>query len=264
MTEGGYMRRAIALFLCFLMSPLPALCQQPQQAGDLAGVNPAATRNGTDAHVKDTVFWNDRLKTDRNGRVRVALKDGSALSLGSESELQVIQHDAASQQTTLQILLGRIRAQVVKLTTPTSKFEVNTPHATLGVIGTDFHVSVTNDSTTVIVYSGIVRVTPLHPSASNPAPGQAETVTVTAGHMVQVTASGIGPLEITPTSLIQASVTNTFVAGTGSAATTAAVAGSHVLRNVLIGLGVAAAGAVAGVVVAKKTSSGKGPSIPAQ
>jgi hypothetical protein len=257
------LHRLLALFLCFLISPLPGLCQQAQQAGDLSNLNPAATRNGNDAHIKDVVLWNDLLKTDHNGRVRVALKDGSSLSLGSDSELKVVQHDAASQQTTLQILLGRVRAQVVRLTTPNSKFEVNTPHATLGVIGTDFFVEVTNAVTRVIVYSGIVRVTRLQ-TASNTAPGQSESVTVTAGNMVEVTAAGIGALQTAPTTLIQISISNTLVAGTGSAAATAAVAGSHLLRNVLIGVGVAAAGAVVGVVVANKKSSGSGPSIPAQ
>ena len=166
------------------------------------------------------------------------------------------------------MLLGRVRAQVVKLTTPNSKFEVNTPHATLGVIGTDFHVEVTGTQTNVIVYSGIVKVTKLRPSTesnTNPAPGQPETVTLTAGQTVTVTAAGIGVVTVAPNALIQISITNTLVKGAAvKGATTAAVAGSHVLRNVLIGLGVAgAAGAVAGIVAAKK-GSGSGPSIPSQ
>lgn len=263
------LRRGLALVLCFLMSPLPALCQQAtaQQAGDLSNLDPAATRNGTAAKLKDAVLWNDLLKTDHNGRVRVALRDGSSLSLGSDSELKVVQHDAASQQTTLQMLIGRVRAQVVKLTTPNSKFEVNTPHATLGVIGTDFHVEVTDTQTNVIVYSGLVRVTKLQISTgnnTNTTPGQSQSVTLSAGQTVSVTAAGIGVVGVAPSALMQSSITSTLVKGAAAkGATTAAVAGSHVLRNVLIALGAAAAGAVAGVVVAKKTS-GNNPSIPAQ
>ncbi len=263
MTVTLILQRCLALLLCFAISPLPALCQQTQEAGNLSNLDTVATRNGTTAHQKDVVFWNDMLKTDHSGRARVALRDGSSLSLGSDSELKVIQHDAVSQQTTLQILLGRFRAQVVKLTSPGSKFEVNTPHATLGVIGTDFYVEVTNDATTVIVYSGIVRVTPLQ--QANTAPGQSQTVTVTAGNMVRITASGVGSLQVTPTSLIQDTITDTLVKSVAAkGATAAAVGGSHLLRNVLIGLGVAGAGAVIGVVVTKKSSSGSGPSIPAQ
>jgi hypothetical protein len=261
------LRRALALVLCFLMSPLPGVCQQAQQAGDLSNLNPAATRNGAEAHLKDAILWNDILRTDHNGRVRVALKDGSSLSLGSDSELKVVQHDAASQQTTLQILLGRVRAQVVRLTTPNSKFEVNTPHATLGVIGTDFHVEVTDTQTNVIVYSGIVRVTRLQTSSgdnSNVAPGQSQSVTLTAGQMVSVTSAGIGVVSVAPNVLIQGSISNTLVNGPGSAASSAVVTATHTLRNVLIVAGVAAAGAVATVVATRKPPSGKGPSIPAQ
>src|SRR5690349_14408869 len=114
---------SIALLLCFLLSPLPLLCQQsaPQQAGDLSALVPAASRNGATANLRDSVFWNDTLKTDKSGRLRVALRDGSNLSLGSDSELKVVQHDPVSQQTTLQMLFGRIRSQVVKITQPGGK-----------------------------------------------------------------------------------------------------------------------------------------------
>src|SRR6266852_9147931 len=126
MNHLSRLERSVALLLCFLLSPLPLLCQQTaaQQAGDLSALVPAATRNGTTANLRDSVFWNDTLKTDKSGRARVALRDGSNLSLGSESELRVVQHDPVSQQTTLQMLFGRVRAQVVKITQPGGKFEV--------------------------------------------------------------------------------------------------------------------------------------------
>ena len=73
-------------------------------------------------------------------------------------------------------------------------------------------------------------------------------------------------VKVAPDALIQSSITNTLVKGVADkGAITAGVAGSYVLSNVLIGvLCVAgAAGAVAGIVAAKK-GSGSGPSIPAQ
>ena len=256
------LQAVLALILSVLLSPAPLLCQGAgnQQAGDVANLDPAATRNGATAQLKEVVFWNDRLKTDPQGRLRVALRDGSSLSLGSDSELVVVQHDPSSQQTTLQLFLGRIREKVTKLTQPNSKFETNTPHASLGVIGTDFYVEVTPNATTVVVYSGIVRVTPLLAAGAANVGRQAQSVSVAAGQTVTVTSSGIvGAISAAPQPLIQTSITNTLVKGVGTK--TAAVGGSHLVRNLLIGLGAAGAGVGIGMAV---NNSGKssGPSIP--
>jgi ferric-dicitrate binding protein FerR (iron transport regulator) len=255
------LQRSVALLLCFLLSPLPLLSQQTAtQAGDVSALVPAATRNGATASLRDSVLWNDTLKTDHNGRMRVALRDGSNLSLGSESELKVVQHDPVSQQTTLQMLFGRVRAQVVKITQPGGKFEVNTPHASLGVIGTDFYVEVAADRTIVIVYSGLVLVTALGAAAATAGAAAAQGVQVTPGHMVQVTNNGVGPLQTAPKPVVQDSMTQTLVGNTASnVATTAATTSSHVLRSVLIGLAAAGASVGAGIAIANST---KGPSTP--
>jgi hypothetical protein len=243
----AYTQRALAALLIFLLSPAPLLCQQTtnQQAGDVANIDPAATRNGATTRLKDSVYWNDHLKTDTRGRLRVALRDGSSLSLGSDSELVVVQHDPTSQQTSLQLLLGRIREKVVKLTS-------------LGVIGTDFYVEVTPNATKVIVYSGVVRVTPLNVAA---AAGGAQSVNVGAGQSVTVTSNGIlGTVETVSQAVIQTSIANTVVT---SATTHAAVIGSsHLLRNLLIGLGAAGAGVGIGVAVNNSGNKSSGPSIP--
>src|SRR5882672_12081537 len=126
-----------------MLSPLPALCAPPaggQTAGQISALIPSATRNSVPARVKDDLVWNDLLKTEQKGRVRASLTDGSILSLGSNSELRVVQHDAASQQTSLEMDFGKVRSKVVKITQPNGKFEIKTPNAVIGVVGTDFFV----------------------------------------------------------------------------------------------------------------------------
>ena len=54
---------------------------------------------------------------------------------------------------------GKLRSQVVKITKPDGKYEVRTPNAVIGVIGTDFYVGYENGLTTVICYVGKVPVT---------------------------------------------------------------------------------------------------------
>jgi len=157
-------KRLIAGALCLLLSPLPAVCAPPaggQRAGQINALIPAATKNEQVTKAKDELNWNDLLKTATSGRVRAGLDDGSILSVGSNSELRVLQHDAASQQTSLELNAGRLRSKVVKITQPNGKFEVHTPNAVIGVIGTDFYVEYGNNKTTVICYTGVVTVTPL-------------------------------------------------------------------------------------------------------
>jgi hypothetical protein len=132
-----------------------------QSAGQITALIPAATRNAHALRNKDGVLWNDLLQTTTNGRLRAGLTDGSILSLGSNSQLIVVKHDVASQQTSLEIDYGKLRNRVVKITQPNGKFEVKTPNAVIGVIGTDFYVGYENDLTTVICYVGKVSVTPL-------------------------------------------------------------------------------------------------------
>lgn len=215
--------KGIALLLCFLLSPLPALAAPQagagQKAGEVGALRPEATRNEQALKVKDEVQWNDALKTLQTGRLRAQLLDGSLLSMGSNSQMRVLQHDAASQQTELELSFGRLRNRVVKLTKPGAKYEVKTPHAVIGVIGTDFYVFVDELRTVVMVYSGKVVVKQLRKSDQDPnllvtvGPGRE----LGAGQMLEVRAPGTtapAPLsepESTPPGVQEDSIAQTTV-----------------------------------------------------
>ena len=77
---------------------------------------PAASRNSQPLVINDTLQWNDLLETNAKGRLRARLTDGSILSLGSNSQLKVVQHDATTQQTQIELNYGKLRNQVVKIT----------------------------------------------------------------------------------------------------------------------------------------------------
>ena len=138
----------------FLTAMLLVLLSCPRLAADDAGkvarVLPEGwiTRASTTAEAKapDPVAWNDILRTSRQGRMRLNLVDGSLLTLGSESELRVVKHDAQSQQSLAELLYGRMRARVVHLTKPTAGFEVRTPTAVIGAIGTEFAIDATRSN----------------------------------------------------------------------------------------------------------------------
>jgi hypothetical protein len=108
------------------------------------------------AALSQQVYWGDVVNTGHLARARVALNDGSVLSVGSDSNLEITKHDAAEQQTELDLNYGRVRANAVKLVKPKANFQIRTPTGVAGVVGTDFEISTEGDDTRVVVFSGKV------------------------------------------------------------------------------------------------------------
>ncbi|MFY9803450.1 MAG: FecR family protein [Candidatus Acidiferrales bacterium] len=214
------LKRFTAIVLCSLLTSLPAMPQPQtgQAAGQINALIPAATRNSAPAKVREVLDWNDLLQTEHSGRLRAGLKDGSILSLGSDSELRIVQHDSASQQTSLEMDFGKVRSQVMKITKPGGKFEMKTPNAVIGVIGTDFYVAFESNTTTVICYKGQVTVTPLNgahvANNSSQSGSSSNSIAVSAGQMVQITSeippSGFQTSD-TPPAVLQASLSATDI-----------------------------------------------------
>jgi hypothetical protein len=257
--------RLIAAVLCILLSPLPALCEPA--AGDYAGqINaliPAATRNAKPTKVKDDLQWNDLLKTEKSGRLRAGLADGSILSLGSNSELKVVQHDATSQQTSLEMNFGKVRSKVVKITQPTGKFEMKTPNAVIGVVGTDFYVGYEPNRTTVICYTGQVMVTPAGNAKIFRNSGQNnadDSIAVSAGQMV-IISTVIPPAgyqsNATPSDVLKTSMIETEVPDGPPPALH-----PHLVRNLILGIGVAATGWALGITQLSQHGSAPAPARP--
>ena len=254
----------LSILLSVLMAATPLFAASADQtAGEVKALIPAASRNAQSVKVKDSLAWNDLLQTNAQGRLRAGLTDGSILSLGSNSELKVVQHDATTQQTSMELNYGKLRNQVVKITKPDGKYEVKTPNAVIGVIGTDFYVGYSGNQTTVICYVGKVAITPGAGAkvlqSDNAAPGSTNAVTLTAGQMVvigpDVPPGGFQPSS-TPTAVATASMQDTNVP---NEPITVGKIATHTLRNVLIGVGVAA-----GVGVGLGVAETRGGTAPAQ
>jgi len=204
------LRSLLSIVLSLLLIALPAwaIPAGDQPAGEVKALIPDASRNAQPLAVKDTLQWNDLLKTDVKGRLRAGLTDGSILSLGSNSELKVVQHDATAQQTLIEMNYGKLRSQVVKITNPAGKYEVKTPNAVIGVIGTDFYVAYDNNRTTVICYQGRLTVT-LAASAT-------VTVTLKAGQMVEVSGKDeMGQPSPAPPAVVQTTIGDTNIPALG-------------------------------------------------
>jgi ferric-dicitrate binding protein FerR (iron transport regulator) len=83
----------------------------------------------------------DRFVTGPNGRLTIALGDGSRLELGPSTTLVVDQYLASSAgrvRTSLSLLGGALRALVSAASSGKSNFDVHTPNAIAAVRGTEY------------------------------------------------------------------------------------------------------------------------------
>lgn len=161
--------------------------QASRKAGTVSAAIPAETvqRQGLGPKLPlklhESVDWQDVVRTLQAGRVRIMLLDGSVLNIGARSEMRIIKHDPKAQQTQVEMVQGWVKAHVVKLTKPGASFQVRTPTAVIGVVGTIFLVEATPTSTRVICIEGRVMVRNINVNVHGVVhlgPGQTTTVGV--------------------------------------------------------------------------------------
>lgn len=152
---------ALAVLTCLTLAmPSGVVGQAAESAGKITAVLPIVNvvhgPQQVPASLSQQVYWGDVVNTGHLARARVGLNDGSVLSVGSDSNLEITKHDAAEQQTQLELNFGRVRANAVKLVKPKASFQIRTPTGVAGVVGTDFEVSTEGDDTRVVVFEGKV------------------------------------------------------------------------------------------------------------
>lgn len=140
---------------------------------DMAGVQqPVAA--GAPVHLGDTIVT-------AAGKVKIALDDGSIISVGENSRLRIVGYDATSGnvKTRVGLISGALRLFVAKVT-PSGKFEVETETAIAAVRGTDWMIEATPDLTSVALVSGVVAVSGRDGQSQTPvvldSPGQGTDV----------------------------------------------------------------------------------------
>jgi len=186
-------KKACCLASGLLACMLAGAAAEAQTAGAVDAVLPQATIQRSAAELPAAkgagVSWNDLLRTGEKGRVRVMLVDQSLISVGPKSEVRVLRQAAASSQSSLELAYGKVRMRLAKQ--PGQRFELRTPTAVAGVIGTDFGADASVPGTThFICLEGEVRISSVDPKV----PG---SVICRGGYMTDVKA-GQPPAEPTP------------------------------------------------------------------
>lgn len=172
-SRDSWIAIGVAPFLCayLLLSGFifrGAAAQAEGKAGAVSALLPrgvAERPSGVKELVlHDAIFWNDRIKTLENGRLRIRLENQSVLNVGVRSTLRVVRPEVETQQSRLELELGRIRARIPKPKRGAEGFEVFTGQAVSGVIGTHFYVRAGEKETTVISFQDRVRVRSRNPA----------------------------------------------------------------------------------------------------
>ena len=92
---------------------------------------------------------NDIVRTEPGALLRLKLNDGSALMVGESTELRVAVLDVEQQQVLVEVLHGRIRAEVAQYTKPSGRFVVKTPTASVLALGTVLEVETSSSASTI-------------------------------------------------------------------------------------------------------------------
>jgi FecR protein len=228
--------------ICFaLVFPPDVAAQAAESAGKITAVVPVVNvvrgPQQVAASSSQQVFWGDVINTGHLARARIALNDGSILSVGSDSNLAIAKHDAAQQQTDLDLNYGRVRAKAAKLVKPDSHFQIRTSVGVAGVVGTDMVVIFdVNGKMQVICIEGACKVCDL----------AGHCILMKGGEQSSVRSNEqpSSPSPATPMNMSEATTT-TATSGAGAGAGGIGVAG-----GVAVGVGAAVAATVA-VVVAR-------------
>jgi hypothetical protein len=229
----------LGLFLAYPSSLAAQASQGTPTAGKITGLVPIVNliheARTTPASTSATVYWGDIVNTGHLARARVALNDGSILNIGSDSNMTITQHDAAAQQTELELNYGRVRAKAAKLVKPDAKFEIHTPTGVAGVVGTDWFMLYELHVTRILVFEGKVKFCTLDGRCVIVTQGQTSSIRGNESPSQPVPAAQLDAVEVTKST----QVSSAGAAG-GAGAATGVVAHGALLAGSLVG-GVVAA-----------------------
>ena len=231
----------LVLVMCLALAvPPDVAAQAAQSAGKITTVVPVVNvirgPQQVAASTSQQVFWSDVINTGHLARARIALDDGSILNVGSDSNLAIAKHDAAQQQTDLDLNYGRVRAKAAKLVKPDAHFQIRTSVGVAGVVGTDMVV--------IFDASGKMNVVCIE-GACKVCDNAGHCVLMKGGQQSSVRSNEqpSQPVQATPMNMSEA-VNTTATSGAGAAG-----GGIGVATGVAVGVGAAVATTVAIVVV---------------
>ncbi len=179
---------AVILFAAAILRTEPASAQVADAIGSVSALvgQAVVTSRGESAArplaLGAEVFEGDRIHTEADAKLRLKLEDGSVLTLGAATDLNLGQFHYAPEQASRNVLLevprGIIRV-LVELLVAHSTFEVQSHTAVASVRGTDWIAEAQPDATAIVALHGRVSVRNVRPEIAGEVvlfPGDGTTV----------------------------------------------------------------------------------------
>ncbi len=153
---------AASVWLLFFAVALPASAQEAESVGQVVRQQGTVTALRAmlprSLHLGASVFPEDRIVTPLAAKVEIEFSDGTLLSVGSDTDVELSDYDPGSRKPgAFTLLLGIIRTKLSTLWT--GGFEVRTRAAIASVRATDWVTEALDDGTAVFVVDGKVAVT---------------------------------------------------------------------------------------------------------
>jgi ferric-dicitrate binding protein FerR (iron transport regulator) len=154
-SENRLARSALAVLLGAVLAAGVA-AQAPgaaQRAGAVADLVPRVTvtrgKKASDLKVQEAVFLGDGVETHSKARARLRLLDDSIINMGPRTQVTIEDLNLDTEETSLDLKYGRLRADVVRQPTGGRRFRVSTRTALLGAVGTTLFVAALPNETAV-------------------------------------------------------------------------------------------------------------------
>lgn len=152
----------LLLGLLAMAASAPASAQEQEAVGQVVRqqglVTALRATMARPIHLGASVFRGDRIITAPEAKVEIAFGDGSTLSVGSSTTVEIEDYSpGARQRGGLLLLIGIIRTSLSNLWS--DGFEVRTRAAVAAVRSTDWITEAREDRSSVFVVSGEVEVT---------------------------------------------------------------------------------------------------------
>ncbi|KRE47837.1 FecR family protein [Paenibacillus sp. Soil522] len=187
----------VTLLVMVLILPTSVFAKDTGKAGKMTAVTGKAEVKKGGGFKKFNAFkgmaitQGDTIMTGSDGKVKMDLDSDKEVTIGTNTTLVVSElvksAKALGGKTSLSLLKGKVLVSIKKKLDGDSRFEIETPTAIMGVMGTDFTVKYENEESYVGVFEGAVK--------TKYGEGLQDETTVTPNEQLQLNEEGTGGKE---------------------------------------------------------------------
>jgi len=184
----------VTLLVMAIIMPTSVFAKDTEKAGKITAVSGKAEVKKSGGSKKFNAFKGmaitkgDTILTGSDGKVTMDLDSDKEVTIGTDTTLVVSElvksAKALGGKTSLSLLKGKVLVTIKKKLDGDSRFEIETPTAIMGVMGTQFTVTYENNESYVGVFEGAVK--------TKHGPGLTDETTVNPNEQLPLNKDGAG------------------------------------------------------------------------